>query len=299
MAREQPDRAAEREQRRQPAQAPGEGRQVVAPARACWRGRACRRPRPRSRSASPARRGTPVVEQRVRVGGDEARAHQRRSPAARLRTRACAIGEANAAAITVTSTIPAVYLVAIATPEAQPGEHVLARAAGAVDPGDADQRGGQRRQRRRVVEREVAVVDRQERDREQRAGEHADAAVVEQPRAGDRGQRDGERAEEGARAARQRERRRRIGREGAADRRRVRPPAHREERVDDVRERRRVDEVVGVRAVPEHPDRPRDEVAVLVGVVDVRKPGLEADQAQRERGDEERHHRRRPQPAAG
>ena len=32
----------------------------------------------------------------------------------------------------------------------------------------------------------MAVVDRQEGDREQRAREHADAAVVEQPRAGDR-----------------------------------------------------------------------------------------------------------------
>ena len=63
-------------------------------------------------------------------------------------------------------------------------------------PGDADQRGGERRERRRVVEREVAVVDGQERDREQRAREQPDAAVVEQPRAGDRGQRHGERAEQ-------------------------------------------------------------------------------------------------------
>ena len=134
-----------------------------------------------------------------------------------MRTRACATGEAKAAAITVTRMIPRRVLGRDRHAEAEPGQHVLARAAGAVDPGDADQRGGQRRQRRRVVEREVAVVDRQERDRQQRAREHADAAIVEQPRAGDRGQRDGERAEQRRGGAGEREGRRRVGREGAAD----------------------------------------------------------------------------------
>ncbi len=42
------------------------------------------------------------------------------SASARLRTRACTTGEANAAATSVTSTIPAWYLVAIATPSATP-----------------------------------------------------------------------------------------------------------------------------------------------------------------------------------
>ena len=47
-------------------------------------------------------------------------AHVSATANTRLRTRACATGEANAAAISVTSTIPAVYLVAIATPRARP-----------------------------------------------------------------------------------------------------------------------------------------------------------------------------------
>ena len=296
MAGEQRDGAAEREQRRQPAQAPGEGRQVVAPARRVGQAElAAVVARGLGLLLQPLAEGL-VVEQRVRVGGDEARAHQPdREP--RLRTRACATGDANAAAIIVTSTIPAVYLVAIATPSAEAREHVFARAAGAVDPGDADQRGGQRRQRRRVVEREVAVVDRQERDRQQRAGE--------QRRCG--GRRTAARRR--SRSARRRARRGRPMRRGRARTRSsgsaakapptvagIRPPAHREERVDDVRERRRVDEVVRVQAVPEHPDRPRHEVAVLVRVVDVRQAGLEPDQAQASATANSADDHRRPRP---
>ena len=69
--------AAEREQRRQPAQAPGERRQVVASSPIVLA-------RPSLPPSSPAvsvcfsspSRNAVVVEQRVRVGGDEARAHQ-------------------------------------------------------------------------------------------------------------------------------------------------------------------------------------------------------------------------------
>ena len=107
-----------------------------------------------------------------------------------------------------------------------------------------------------VVEREVRVEDRQERDRQQRRGEQADAAV-EQPRAGEVQQPHGERADDGGGDARDDED---LGR--VRSRRRsttpARPPNHdREHDVQQVRVGGRVDEVVRVPAVPEQPDRAR------------------------------------------
>ena len=173
-----------------------------------------------------------AVEQRIRVRGHEPGAHQRQGER-QIAHRACATGDANAAAITVTSTIPAVYLVAIATPSASPASTYSRVRPVAVDAGHADQAQRQRRQVGASFKREMAVVHGQERDRQQRTGHDTDATVLEQPRAGDRGQRDGERAEERGRPAGPRERRRRIGRERASHRRRIGPPAHREHRVDE------------------------------------------------------------------
>ena len=92
-ARSAPTGAAEREQRRQPAEAPGERAEVVAPAAACWRGRACRPPRPAVSVCFSSRLAERVVvEQRVRVGG-----HEARDTSARARARGCARARARPA----------------------------------------------------------------------------------------------------------------------------------------------------------------------------------------------------------
>ena len=199
VARDQRAETAERGQRRQPAEAPGEGGQVVPPAAGVGQAElAALVAGGLGLLADAVVPERVAVEQRVRVERPGTRRTISPSENARLRTRAWATGEANAAATIVTTTIPAGYLVAIATPSAAPASTYSRVPAGAVDPGHADQAQRQRRQRRRVVQREVRVVHGQERDRQQRAREEPDALVLEQPRAGDRGQRHGERAEERA-----------------------------------------------------------------------------------------------------
>ena len=194
-AARQRDRAAEREQRRQPAEAPGERPQVVAPAR---------RVREAELAALLARglglllerlAERLVVEQRVRVGGDEARAQQpereREVAHAGVHDRR---GERRRDQRHEHD--PGLVLGRDRDAQRHPGEHVLARAAGAVDAGDPDQRGASGASVGTSLSAKCAVVHRQERDRQQRARERADALVVEQPRAGDRQQRHGERAQE-------------------------------------------------------------------------------------------------------
>ena len=186
--------------------------------------------------------------------------------------------------------------------ERRPGERVVGQAAVAVDAGDADQAQAQRRQRRHVVDRQVGVVDGQERDRQQRPRHESDAQV-EQPPAGPDEKADRRRAEHGAQHARQREHAARVGGEGVAER--LAPaPARPEGDVEQVGEARRVDEVLGVQRVAEHPDRARHEVRVLVGVEDVRQTVVDPPQPQGQCRDDQRgdrassaHKRRRSRPS--
>ena len=84
--------------------------------------------------------------------------------------------------------------------DAQPdaGQRVLPQPPGLEHAGDADQRQRRRRQRGRVVERQVAVVDRQERRGQHGGGDQADPAV-EHPPSGHVEQRDRRRGEQRAR----------------------------------------------------------------------------------------------------
>ena len=159
------------------------------------------------------------------------------------------------------------YFVAHATPSASAGDRVAAVAVVAVDRRDAQQREADRRQRRHVVERQVRVVHGQERDRQQRARDQPGRAA-DQAAPGPRQQRDRARPEDRGDDPRGLEHARAVGRHrlphpGAAAEAQV------EHDVQQVRVGGRVDEVARVVGVPEHPDRARHEVGVLVGVVDV------------------------------
>ena len=182
------------------------------------------------------------------------------------------------------------------------GQRVVDQPAGPVHAGDPDEAQAQRRQRRHVVDRQVGVVHGQERDRQQRPGHQGDAKV-EQPPARPHEEADRRRAEHGGQHAREREDGAGIGGEGVTER--LAPaPSHPERRVQEVREGGRVDEVVGVQRVAEHPDRARHEVRVLVGVEHVRQAVLDPPQPQGERADHQErygassaHRRRRSRPS--
>ncbi len=181
-------------------------------------------------------------------------------------------------------------------PEPDAGEQVVAQASLAQHAGGAPQREGDRRQRRHVVERQVGVEDGQEGAREQRRGQQADGAA-EELGAGQVQQPHRERADRRGGQARDDED---LGRVGGERLRHARAPAEPdvEDDVQQVRVRRRVDEVVRVPAVAEEADRVGDEVRVLVGVVGERQPLLDAPHAQAERGDEHEREPDPPRPAA-
>ena len=175
--------------------------------------------------------------------------------------------------------------------EACAGEQVIARAAFAQDACGPEQRQRQRRQGRHVVERQVRVEHRQERDGLERGGEQAGAARqqaragrVQQPQRGD--------AEHRRRDPRQRVHLAGIGVE-RVQRALAAAVPEREQEVQQIGERGRVGEVVRVQAAFEHLHRARDEVVGLVGVVHVGKPLPDAPQAQRQSPAE---HDRQPGP---
>ena len=165
--------------------------------------------------------------------------------------------------------------------EREAGDRVAAVAVVAVDRRDAQQRQADRRQRRHVVERQVGVVHGQERDRQQRARDQA-RRPAQQAAPGPRQQRDRARPEDRGDDPRGLEHARAVGRH-----RLPHPgPAAEAQVEDDVQQVRvggRVDEVARVVGVPEHPDRARHEVGVLVGVVDVGQAVGDPPQAQHER----------------
>ena len=181
-------------------------------------------------------------------------------------------------------------------PEPDAGEQVVAQASLAQHAGGAPQREGDRRQRRDVVERQVRVEDGQEGAREQRRGQQADGAA-EELGAGQVQQPHRERADRRGGEARDDED---LGRVGGERLRHARAPAEPdvEDDVQQVRVRRRVDEVVRVPAVAEEADRVGDEMRVLVGVVGERQPLLDAPHAQAEGGDEHDGEPDPPRPAA-
>ena len=149
-----------------------------------------------------------------------------------------------------------------------------------------------RDQRRHVVQRELGVEDRQERDRHQRRGQQRDAALeealrdqVEEP--------DREHAEHCGEHARDDPDLGRIDGEGVGQR----GPAAEVDLVDDRQQvgvGRRVIEIVGIAVVGEQRDRMRHEVLVLVGVVDVGQAALDPPQTERQGEHEDRAEGARP-----
>ncbi len=176
-----------------------------------------------------------------------------------------------------------------------PGQRVVAHAAFAEHASAAEQRQRQRRERRHVVERQVRVEDRQERDRLDRRRQQAHGAA-EQARARPVQQPQREHAERARGDARERVHLARVIREGVAHAARA-AVGDREQVVQHVGEARRVGEVVRVQVVPEHRHRVRHEVVGLVGVVRIRQPLSHAPQAQPEPAGEDQRERR-PRPAA-
>ena len=173
------------------------------------------------------------------------------------------------------------------------GEGEVPPASVAVDAGDAIEGERCRRERRRVVEREVRVEDGHEGDGDQRGAQEADAAVAEELRAREVGPPDRQRAQDGADDACDDVDLGGVGGVGprgciaAAE-----PDA--EDEVEQVRVARRVDEVERVEGVPEEPDRARDEVRVLVDVVGVGQALLDPPQAQAQADDHESGHGKPP-----
>jgi hypothetical protein len=167
-------------------------------------------------------------------------------------------------------------------PEAEPRDHVIAVAAEAQDPRGPVEGQRDRRQGRCVVEREMPVVDGQEGDRQQRARERARPPVLQQAGRGHRGQDDRGRAEGRGGGPRDLEGLRGIACE-RAHRGGAAPEPAPEHAVDEVGVGGRVDEVARVVVVAEEPDRPRDEMRLLVDVVDQRQAAPESPEAQRER----------------
>ncbi len=182
-------------------------------------------------------------------------------------------------------------------PQADPRQQVVAQSSFAQHARAAEQRQGQRRERRHVVEREVRIEDGQERDRLDRRRQQADAAA-EQARAGRIQQPQRGAAEHGGGDAGERVHLGRVVRERVHRPRRA-AVGEREQEVQHVGERGRVFEVVGVEAVVfEHRDRARQEMVGLVGVVGVRQPLAHAPQAQHEAADQDCR-QRGPRPPAG
>jgi hypothetical protein len=124
-------------------------------------------------------------------------------------------------------------------------------------------------------------VHGQERDGQQRARDQA-GGRPEQPPPGRQQERHRQRPQQRRHDPGGREHGRAVGRH-----RLPHPVAAAEAQLEDgvqhVREGGRVDEVVRVVGVPEHPDRARHEVGVLVRVVDVGQAVADAPQAQGER----------------
>ena len=181
--------------------------------------------------------------------------------------------------------------------EAQPGPDVIPDPPVAQDPRRAPQAEADAGQRGHVVERELGVEDRQEGDREDAGRQQADAAVDE-PRAGEVQQPDGDRPQQRGDRARDDPDLRRIGGEGVRDAGAAAVPDA-EHEVHEVRVGRRVDVVVGVPVVAEQADRAGHEVGVLVGVVGVGQAVAVAPDAQQEREQQQRADRGAPdQPLA-
>ena len=181
--------------------------------------------------------------------------------------------------------------------QAQPGPDVIPEPPVAQDPRRAPQAEADAGQRGHVVERELGVEDRQERDREDAGRQQADAAVDE-PRAGEVQQPDGDRAQHRGDRARDDPDLRRIGGEGVRDAGAAAVPDA-EHEVHEVRVGRRVDVVVGVPVVAEQADRAGHEVRVLVGVVGVGQAVAVAPDAQQEGEQQQRADRGAPdQPLA-
>ena len=172
-------------------------------------------------------------------------------------------------------------------PEPEAGDRVVAPAAVAEDAHRAPQRQAHRRERRGIVERELAVGHRQERDRHHGGGEQARAAV-EQPRAGEVEQPHGERAEDRRGEPGEHPDLGGVGRVvqvidgiASAEPQLQQPGEH-------VGEGRRVAEVLRVQVAAEHRDRVGHEMLGLVDVVDPRQAAAQSPHAQRERDPQDR-----------
>ena len=291
------ERAAERGQRRQPAKPPGERPQVVDEPALLGRAElALRFGRERGLAGEFALEVV-VVEDRVGVREQEHRergeARERHAPERAPPERVALdprLAQRDGRQIGQQHD-PRGVLARARETEACPGEQVIARAAFAQDACGAEQRQRQRRQGRHVVERQMRVEHRQERDRLERGGEQARAAR-QQPRAGHVQQPQRHDAEHRGRDPRQRVHLAGIGVERMQGALAAAVP-DREQDVQQIGERRRVGEVVRVQTAFEHLHRTRHEVVGLVGVVHVGKPLPDAPQAQRQSNPE---HDRQPSP---
>ena len=238
-------------------------------------------------SAKQARQTAPASTSPTTAGLSCARSRCTRSPAA--------ISSAS-------STAPAVYFVAVATPIGRAGERPVEPPAALVHEQAGDERDRDRGQRHDVVERVLGVEDRQERDRHQRRGDEPDAALVV-ARARPVGEPADERPDQRDEHARGEERGLGVGGELAhqaapAPEREPGGEAQLEQPVEEIGERRRVLVVARVQPAAEHLDRLGDEVLGLVGVVGVGQAVPDVPEPQRERAEQDRAQQpRRPAPA--
>ena len=211
---------------------------------------------------------------------DEQREHKRHREPPSRRPEGLSGGVADERADQAEQRDPAGVLGRRGEADAEPGDHVVAPASPPEHPGDPVQRQGDGRQRRHVVERKVAVEDRQEGQTEDRRRQQPDGPV-EEPRAGQVGEPYRGRAEHRRDDPRDHEHLGRIGGVGADDGV-CAPEPQLEHDVQQVGIRGRVEEVVGVEIVREEGDRPRNEMRRLVNVVAVGQTLPDSPQAQHE-----------------
>ena len=176
------DRAAERRGQRDPPEAPRQHPQVIEEARVVVDAELAETRRRILLLAHVAPELAPR-QQRMRIRDHECGDGQ---PQPRSRLRACAAARKSrsarrkaAATTSGSTTIPAVYFVAAASPRPAPATAQSMRRPRDQHAGAAPRRHGQRQERGHVVQREMRVEDRQERDRYHERREHPHPAVVE------------------------------------------------------------------------------------------------------------------------
>ena len=163
-------------------------------------------------------------------------------------------------------------------PDADPGQHVVAPGAVAQHPSHSVERERDRRERGDVVEREMAVEDRQEGQPEDRRAQQRDR-LVEQALAGQVGQPHRHRPQYRGDDAGHQVHLGGVRDVGPAGRVGASEPQL-EDEVQEVGVRGRVEKVLGVVVMAEERDCPGDEMRRLVRVVAVGQPLLDPPEAQ-------------------